>query len=66
MVEEKRYGVTVDVCADHGIWLDKGELGKILLNRQGRSVGAHRRRMREARQQGRAEGATLGWWSLLG
>jgi Zn-finger nucleic acid-binding protein len=26
MATEERYGVTADVCADHGVWLDAGEL----------------------------------------
>ncbi|TVR43787.1 MAG: hypothetical protein EA402_08745 [Planctomycetota bacterium] len=65
MIEECRYGVTVDVCADHGIWLDNGELDKILRNRQGRMSATKRRQVRQARQEGRREGARFGWWSLL-
>ena len=26
MKEEKKDGVTIDICSEHGVWLDKGEL----------------------------------------
>ena len=29
MPTEEAYGVTVDVCPEHGIWLDRGKLGSI-------------------------------------
>ena len=49
-------GVVIDVCRDHGVWLDHSELGKILgFVRNG---GLSRAREREA-EQARAEMAAL-------
>jgi len=33
MVEEERHGVTVDVCACGGVWLDGGELEELIRRR---------------------------------
>ena len=32
MKEEKRDGVTIDICPEHGVWLDKGELHELIEN----------------------------------
>ena len=30
MTMERKQGIQVDLCHDHGVWLDKGELGALL------------------------------------
>ncbi|HUQ16363.1 MAG TPA: zf-TFIIB domain-containing protein [Candidatus Saccharimonadales bacterium] len=61
--------VEVDVCQEHGLWLDKGELERIMsTSRRGyhqiqRSV--IRRRVSDARSTGRYEGIFFGWLSLF-
>jgi len=65
MQVEQFSGVPIDVCRDHGLWLDVGELPTILA--QARS-GERRRRLheiREARQKGKVSGTIFGIWSLL-
>ncbi len=65
MDKKTSHGVEVDVCAEHGLWLDKGELQKILASvRETWSAGMTRQR-KDAQGTGRLEGIFLGWWSLL-
>jgi Zn-finger nucleic acid-binding protein len=56
---------TVDICEDHGIWLDKGELESIIsrLKRSGRR--ASYKAAREGREEGRIEFWLLGPLSFL-
>lgn len=55
------YDVQTDVCREHGIWPDKGELTKIIDAAQPVFVPGSG----EERQSGRFEGIFLGWLSLL-
>ncbi|MHC5055571.1 MAG: TFIIB-type zinc ribbon-containing protein [Planctomycetota bacterium] len=66
MLLERRKGIRIDVCDDHGIWLDNGELEAItaglrkrLCRTRGVAVKAAERRGIE---KGRARGSL---WSLL-
>ena len=62
MALESRFNVIVDVCREHGIWLDKGELPRIIDR-----IQCHQRvAIRKARRDGKVSGALWGWWSLLG
>ena len=62
MALESRFNVIVDVCREHGIWLDKGELPRIT-----ERIECHQRvEVRKARRDGKVSGALWGWWSLLG
>jgi Zn-finger nucleic acid-binding protein len=36
MNSETQFGVCVDLCEEHGIWLDKGELESLLSRKEGR------------------------------
>lgn len=67
-VEVKR-PVTVDICPDHGIWLDRGELDAITMQAraQGRrgARGSIGRARKAGRRDGKMAGMTFGWWSLL-
>ena len=65
MKVQKMYRVAVDVCDEHGVWLDKGELKEIK-----KSIKrSHRKSMKLtrdiAKKQGRREGVQWGWWSLF-
>ena len=66
MDHQKRSGVAVDVCGDHGIWLDGRELETIIARIRGRMTGMRRRALRAARRDGKVQGAMMGWWALLG
>jgi len=36
---EKIEGITVDICDDHGVWLDKGEIEAIIESSKKRGEG---------------------------
>jgi Zn-finger nucleic acid-binding protein len=59
----------VDVCAEHGIWLDNNELESILkVKKRARSKRQHRlnrQMVTRAKKNGRLEGAMLGHWALF-
>ena len=62
---ETKRPVTVDVCPEHGIWLDRGELDTILGQMRIRQRRRHRGAVQRARRDGKVSGAFFGWWSLL-
>lgn len=62
MERESRDRVTIDVCDDHGVWLDAGELQKLLLAASGDMRRASRTRTRKLLRQQRSRDAA---WSLL-
>jgi len=66
MLLERRKGIRIDVCDDHGIWLDNGELEAItagLRRRLRRTRGvAVKAAERRGIEKGRARGSR---WSLL-
>lgn len=63
MQTERRNDETIDVCNEHGIWLDRNELERMFLRRM-RRVGV---RMRRARAEAHTSGALSGmfWGALL-
>lgn len=65
MQVEKVHRASVDVCEEHGIWLDTGELEAIM--RRGRLKGWRSRNeaVRKARRQGRVQGWLFGGLSFL-
>lgn len=65
MMGESNRGVRVDVCEEHGIWLDSGELPKIIAAIRGKQMRTTRKQIHSARRQGKIDGALWGWWSLL-
>ena len=68
MQVESENGVEIDVCPDHGVWLDRDELAAILsdtVRKRARSRGALLKHIRRAKRDGKIAGAMLGWWSLL-
>jgi Zn-finger nucleic acid-binding protein len=65
MIKRSSYGaVEFDLCQDHGIWLDKGELQR-LVDGFAEDHRAQIDESSEARRSGRIEGAFLGLWSLF-
>ncbi len=62
---EVQYGIHLDVCSLHGVWLDLGELPAILSNvRTGNRIN-RQSAIRRARREGKMSGALFGAWSLL-
>ena len=62
MAKRSSYGgVEMDLCVEHGIWLDKDELRRIL---EGHAED-NRQPPNDDRHHGRLEGIFLGWWSLF-
>jgi Zn-finger nucleic acid-binding protein len=62
---EVKYNVHIDVCAHHGIWLDKGELPAITMALRERGRRRTRQKVRDAKRSGKMQGAFFGFWSLL-
>jgi len=63
MAKERKQDVEIDVCREHGIWLDKGELSRILINSTKAFVATAG--PAQQRKKGRYEGIFLGWFSLF-
>ena len=66
LVAERKHDIEVDVCEEHGIWLDAGELETVVGRLNMRAIRRRRRSERSARRSGKMSGALWGWWSLLG
>jgi Zn-finger nucleic acid-binding protein len=62
---EQMSGVNVDVCAKHGVWLDRGELPRILATSNASVRRRHADAIRKARRDGKKSGVIFGVWSLL-
>lgn len=65
MSVKSKHNVSVDVCEKHGVWLDRGELGKITNDIVLRAEKDKWRVMRKARKEGKIDGIWFGWLSLL-
>ena len=65
MIVEIEYGVHIDVCPRHGIWLDRGELRSMAsMIRSGERID-RRRAIKQARRDGKLSGTVFGAWSLM-
>ncbi len=65
MAAEEHDNISIDLCAKHGVWLDLGELEKIVSKAKGISRRKGLRAARDAKVRGRYEGVVFGWLSLL-
>jgi len=65
MSVDREYGVAIDVCVVHGIWLDRGELAAVILRVKSGERIERRKAVRNAKRQGKYAGMHLGMWSLL-
>ncbi len=60
----KRDGVEVDICKEHGVWLDDGELQVVLSKARRRGRGT-RGSVARARRRGVIKGLFWGVWAFL-
>jgi Zn-finger nucleic acid-binding protein len=58
-------GVPIDSCPTHGVWLDTGELERLLENRERTMRAKYRRHLNQANRDGKLSGILFGWFSLL-
>ena len=58
-------GVQIDVCEEHGVWLDRGELPKIIAGTKSVARRARVEAVRKAKREGKTAGYILGAWSFL-
>ena len=65
MEVEIQEGISIDTCAEHGIWLDRGELGNMLAQVRAGSFSNRREALRRAKRDGKVSGMMLGAWSLM-
>lgn len=67
MRQEIKFNVVIDTCDEHGVWLDNGELEKMLLNidRIRSQMKQREDEIGEAEKRGKIQGALGGFWSLL-
>jgi Zn-finger nucleic acid-binding protein len=65
LIHEERHRVPVDVCEEHGIWLDRGELQEIIQRDWVQHADLDEERLLIARREGKMSGALFGWLSLL-
>lgn len=47
MHSSRQYGVLIDVCEDHGLWLDKGELAELVSQVKNADIRVHVQRMEQ-------------------
>ncbi len=55
----------VDVCQQHGIWLDNGELPAIIARASSIDAASRLNALRQAKRDGKICGALFGLWSFL-
>ncbi len=65
MILERKEEIRADLCEEHGLWLDSGELEKIILHRWQKKRHVRRKALKDAERSGKIQGSFLGWWSLL-
>ena len=68
MEVEQMSGVNIDVCAKHGVWLDRGELPQILDNHvsgTGQRLREQAVAIRKAKHDGKMSHMIFGIWSFL-
>ena len=65
MDQEVQFGVCVDVCQSHGVWLDRSELHTIVSRIRSGERLDRIQALRQVRREGKTSGAVLGLWSLL-
>ncbi len=55
----------IDVCDEHGVWLDSGELEKIKLKISSKNNRSKRKAIAKAKEEGVKDGVIFGWWALF-
>jgi Zn-finger nucleic acid-binding protein len=62
---EKIKHVSVDICQEHGIWMDKGEFTKISRRIKANLDIQRDAAVRQAKHDGKVSGTLLGMWAFL-
>jgi Zn-finger nucleic acid-binding protein len=57
--------VEVDYCMEHGLWLDKGELNRIIQGSKKSCKEFREMQTDNARHEGKVQGFLFGAWSFL-
>lgn len=65
MVVDEEEGIQTDVCPQHGVWLDLGELRTIISRVRSQEIRTHDRAVRTAKKDGLTKGALFGVWGFL-
>jgi Zn-finger nucleic acid-binding protein len=65
MRSEAQFGVGIDTCPEHGVWLDRGELDTIVTSLKAVSPAIRWQVIEKARREGKLKGALFGWRSFL-
>ena len=65
MQVEMMSGASIDVCGKHGVWLDNGELPKILSVAKRRGGRTQTEALKRAKLDGKKSAMIFGVWSLL-
>ena len=65
MAVETNDGISIDVCAAHGVWLDNGELPRLLQAAKGEVQAKVMSAISRARADGHISYGLLGVWSML-
>jgi hypothetical protein len=58
MISQREEGILIDVCVEHGVWLDKGELAAVIRRSKADAVQSA---MAEAGESGQNGGFLLGF-----
>jgi Zn-finger nucleic acid-binding protein len=62
----EQHGIHVDVCNDHGMWLDRGELPAMIARIQAGKTVSRKQSLEKARGDNALAAAMFGaWWLLL-
>lgn len=65
MIVERNGKVRMDVCEDHGVWLDTGELESIVRRVRSKGRASADNKVSRARHQGKVSGMLWGPLSFL-
>jgi Zn-finger nucleic acid-binding protein len=65
MLVQCQHGIHLDVCPEHGTWLDRNELAVIVARIRAGERIERVQAVREACRNGKMTGSLLGLWSLL-
>lgn len=61
MIVHREFGIHIDVCDKHGVWLDQGELQALLTRAKKPEL---LEAVKQARREGKEDGLAFGWLSL--
>ena len=65
MIPKRKEGITIDTCEEHGVWLDKNELPRIIYRIKYKGRMNYERELKRAKKEYKMHGICLGWLSLL-